>query len=785
MNLPGQNMNRCANILKSMALIAVATCSLSSCAPMSGGAGYSAEIRRTEGGIAHIKAGNFASLGFGTGYAMAEDNICQLADQYMTLSGQRSRYLGPSDGNLESDFLYQLFVDRGLGEEPLTGEMADLFQGAADGYNDYLNTVGIDNLPDPNCRGADWVHPITALEVRRVSRVDYAFGHLLPLIIAATPPGPRDEQNESGEEENAESGEEISALLDQFLEIPKQGGSNAIALGKLATVSGRGMLLANPHQPWDGDQRFYPMHQTIPGVMNVAGANLIGRPRVGFGHSEHVAWTSTVSTAKRLSFYQLKLVKGNPIRYWFDGKSLKMGSEQVTVMVKMPDKSLKPHRFTFYSTHFGLMIKSDYFDWDKEHAYALRLPDVGWRGVSSSIAQYSAKSVREFKAVNDREQFLPVNLIAVDSSGEVLFSDPGAVPNVTDEMLQRCGKMYGAALDGSISSCQWQDDWHAAAPGLIGPPSLPSLFRHDYVTNSNDSYWLANPAEPLENYGTILGNEKSERTLRTRSGLTMVRERLSGNDGLKGSKFTLRQLQTLALANQNYAGQMLRNDLVRLCRANPEVTLEDGSVVDLKNACEVLATWDLYANLDSRGAHLFRQFMSEANRGKFTRWMPEEFNYAVPFDVKDPVNTPRGLDINDNEAVLTALGRSIKSLESVWIALDARLGDLQFVTRNGNKIPIHGGPEYEGVFNKIEAPFQDFGAYSDVTGSSSSWIMATEFTDQGPRARGILTYSISVNPESPHYDDQTKMFSKKQWLDLPFYEKDVEAATLRKYVVKN
>lgn len=758
---------------------------LASCFSMYSSAGYKAEITRTEGGVPHIKAKNFAGLGFGTGYAMAEDNICQLADQYMTLAGERSRYLGPKDGNLESDFLYQLFVDRGQGQEPLTAEMTDLFQGAADGYNHYLNSIGVDNLTDPNCRGVDWVRPITAIDVRRVSRVDYAFAHLLPLLIAAVPPELNSKTPESEVETNSSSAEEMAALLDSFMEIPKQGGSNAIALGGQATVSGRGMLLANPHQPWYGDQRFYPMHQTIPGVMNVIGANLIGRPRVGFGHTEHVAWTSTVSTAKRVSFYQLKLVKDNPTRYWFDGKPLKMKSEQVTVMVKMPDKSLKPHRFTFYSTHFGLMVKSDYFDWGEEHAYALRLPDVVWRGVNSSMAQYSAKSVREFKAVNDREQFLPVNMIAADSSGEVVFSDPGAIPNVTDEMLERCGKMLGAALDGTVSSCQWQDDWHAAAPGLIGPPKLPTLFRKDYVTNSNDSYWLPNPAQPLEGYRKLLGNERTERTLRTRSGLTMIRERLAGNDGLRGNRFTLGQLQTIALANQNYAGQMLRNDLVALCRANPEIELDDGSLVDLRNACQVLASWDLHANLDSRGAHLFRQFMHEANHGKYTRWMPEEFNYAVPFDVTDPVNTPRGLNINDNQAVLKALGRAIKSLESVWIALDARLGDLQFVSRNGEKIPIHGGPEYEGIFNKIEANFQTIGGYPDVTGSSSSWIMATEFTDQGPRAKGILTYSISVNPESPHYDDQTRMFSKKQWVDLPFYKKDVEAAAIRKYVVKN
>ncbi|MBT4510942.1 MAG: hypothetical protein HOC20_01855 [Chloroflexi bacterium] len=58
--------------------------------------------------------------------------------------------------------------------------------------------------------------------------------------------------------------------------------------------------------------------------------------------------------------------------------------------------------------------------------------------------------------------------------------------------------------------------------------------------------------------------------------------------------------------------------------------------------------------------------------------------------------------------------------------------------------------------------------------------MAIEFTENGPRFRGILTYSLTANPNSPHYIDQTKMYSQKEWLDIPFNDEDVEAAALEK-----
>ena len=41
---------------------------------------YEAQIRRTSYGIPHIKAKDFGSLGYGEGYAQAEDHLCTVAD---------------------------------------------------------------------------------------------------------------------------------------------------------------------------------------------------------------------------------------------------------------------------------------------------------------------------------------------------------------------------------------------------------------------------------------------------------------------------------------------------------------------------------------------------------------------------------------------------------------------------------------------------------------------------------------------------------------------------------
>jgi acyl-homoserine-lactone acylase len=39
----------------------------------------------------------------------------------------------------------------------------------------------------------------------------------------------------------------------------------------------------------------------------------------------------------------------------------------------------------------------------------------------------------------------------------------------------------------------------------------------------------------------------------------------------------------------------------------------------------------------------------------------------------------------------------------------------------------------------------------------------------------MLAYSQSTDPASPHYSDQTWLYSKKQWYRLPFAPADIKA----------
>src|SRR3954470_15217327 len=90
-------MRRHIPLLIAAALIATTAPYGVAAATPSAGSTYDVTITRTEYGIPHIKANNFASAGYGFAYGFAQDNICVMADDYVTVSAERSKFFGPNN----------------------------------------------------------------------------------------------------------------------------------------------------------------------------------------------------------------------------------------------------------------------------------------------------------------------------------------------------------------------------------------------------------------------------------------------------------------------------------------------------------------------------------------------------------------------------------------------------------------------------------------------------------------------------------------------------------------
>ncbi|MEH6518796.1 MAG: penicillin acylase family protein [Halioglobus sp.] len=767
---------------------------------------YSAEVRRTEYGIPHIKADDWGSLGYGFGYAYAQDNFCVVMREIIITTGRSAEAFGEEEGSTNSDFLLR-FINGDKAEfkeqffDQLPQYAKDLSEGYVAGLNRYLDETGVDNLPegDFGCRGADWVAPIDVVDLalylrRQALRGSSTQGIFQDAILSVSGPDGQLAASTVNTAQIARS----PGLAEMAAELSStELGSNGLVLGRDATQDGSGMLLGNPHQPWFGDGAWYMAHLTLPGEYDVAGASLQGFPFIGIGFNQDLAWTHTVSFANRFSLYELKLNPDNPLEYEFDGEWREINAEEITIKVKLADGSLEDRSFTIYSSHFGPIVNLGGLEpllngWPMFTGTVLSFRDAnlftGVRSVQQWIEKAQQTNIEDYRESLNIIGNPVFHDLAADRHGQAFYGEVSAVPFITQEQLDTCvkgivGPLLATAttniiitLDGSDSGCEWGDDPEApAGSNLYSSGKLPQLQTTDYASNSNNSYWLSDANNPLEGFPTImgpLGYEGLQQFLRTRLGHQMVAQRKTASDGLDDSPlFTLENLKDMMYLNRVYGADLVLDDVLGVCATE--------AAVDVQSACEVLADWDRKADLDSRGMQVFTEFW-RAIREEFAGFQgvveSDEF-WLVDFNPDDPVNTPAGIDLEipaNHGRVISGLSYAIDRLTTAGVSLDAPWGEVQYLQRNAENVPIHGGDGNAGVYGAIGVGLSE-GGYINPNGGNS-YIQAVTWDETVcPIADVILVPSQSTDPESPHFADQTKLYSSKEWIRFPFCEDEIVA----------
>ena len=260
-----------------------------------------------------------------------------------------------------------------------------------------------------------------------------------------------------------------------------------------------------------------------------------------------------MSTGRRFVVRQLELAPGDPTSYIVDGQAVPMTRTTVNV---------DGASHTVYGTRFGpvVNIAAAGYSWTNTSAYALTDSNIDNAGAVNQYLQMGrARSVGQLLKVEEQGSGIPFfNTIAADKKGVALYADVGRYSNVPKSLIDTCTPpgvpelIFRAArlitLDGSPSAC--------TPNGILPADQMPRIARRDYVLNSNDSYWLANPASPITGITPLIGLERTIQGTRTRQGNVMVREALSG-----GGKFTLGSLQNLFQNDRSYLAELARSRL--------------------------------------------------------------------------------------------------------------------------------------------------------------------------------------------------------------------------------
>ncbi|WP_283188111.1 acylase [Pseudomonas sp. PMCC200344] len=725
----------------------------------------SADIRRTSFGVPHIRADNERGLGYGIGYAYAQDNLCLLANEITTVNGERSRYFGPDQftveerENLVSDLFFNWLNTPQAVEgfwQAQTPQVRDLIEGYVAGYNRSLAERRVQGLPQ-QCQG-DWVREITAQDLVKLTRrllVEGGVGQFAEALAGATPP--------KAVAHVASEPATFQVAASRMQRFALDRGSNAVAVGSERSFNGRGMLLANPHFPWVGGMRFYQMHLTIPGQLDVMGAALPGLPMINIGFNQHLAWTHTVDSSKHFTLYRLQLDPKDSTRYLLDGKSLPMKKQPLTVSVKQPDGQTRPVSHVVYSSQFGPIVQwPGKLDWDNQFAYSLRDANLdNDRVLQQWYAMNRAVSLKELQASVHKIQGIPwVNTLATDDQGLTLYMNLSVVPNVSADKLAKCSDpragLQMIVLDGSNSACAWDIDPTAAQKGIFAADKLPQLLRKDFVQHSNDSAWMANPAQPLTGFSPLISQDGQPLGLRSRFALDRL------NTLNKAGPIAATDLQHMVMDDEVYQAAQVMPDLLQFCAA-----ALGSDAPALTPLCASLKTWDRSANLDSGLGFVHFQNVMESLQQTPDLW-------RVAFDPKDPQHTPSGLAVDRPdvaEAVREAMLASVAQINKMGLKADSRWGDIQVVSSGGQQTPIHGGPGTLGVYNAIQSVPRTDGKLEVVSGTS--YLQVVTFDDKGPQAQGLLAFSLSSDPASKYSRDQTVAFSRKQLSVLPFTEQQI------------
>ncbi|VVE15908.1 Acyl-homoserine lactone acylase PvdQ [Pandoraea capi] len=794
---------------------------------------YRARIERTADGVPHVVANDWGSLGWGAAYVQAQDDLCTMAQAFVTYRGERSRYFGAQGqqptastlgelDNLDSDFFFRFVADDARLQayrDAQTPQFRALVDGFAAGYNRYLNDWqrgGASGVGPAHaaCRNTPWVTTISPEDVyRRLFAANLAGGmaRFAGRVVSAKPPGnaPASPQAQDG----AASTDKLALRPGAFDVGGGRGiGSNALAFGAQGSArgtSGQGgasVLLGNPHWFLEGPDRFYQMRLTLPGQLDVSGVSFLGVPVVMIGFNHNVAWTHTVSAARRFGLFQLSLAPDSDTTYRVDGKPVAMTPVVVTVPVRESDGTVRPHTRTLYRTALGPVVNlaslSPALQWratapgNPGLAFVIRdINAENYRVFANFLAWGRASSLDEFVGIARREAATPwVNTVAIGRDDpRVWFGDVGAMPNVPDSLAARCTPPLGKALasqvpgvpflDGSRSTCDWQTSPGAAQAGALPADAMPQMFRNDYVANMNNTHWIVNPAQPLTGFAAVTGQERTEMGLRPRLGFRIAEQRMRGSDGLGAPGASVDTVARAALDARAMSALLFKSQaLASACRADGRrqiVTVEPSGDpqgdqpgktaaprdVDIAPACAVLKKWDDKGGPFAQGAVLWNAWWAQIKA------VPEDKRFAVPFDPQRPLDTPATLKL-DGKTLANGLGVAVLRLREGGFTPDVETGSAMYATRNGVRIPWFGGCDDEGYFTSgcnSDARIEDGALKIDAHAFSNSYMQIVTFgANGGPvDARTLMAGSQADDPASPHFADGTLRYSKQAWVARP------------------
>ena len=532
------------------------------------------------------------------------------------------------------------------------------------------------------------------------------------------------------------SGRDVQGTLRELPPEDSQG-SNMWAIAPARTEAGNALLFINPHQPYFGPGQFYEGHLHSDEGLNMSGAAFFGSLVPTLGHNEKLGWSHTVNYPDIADLYVETFDDpDDPLAYRW-GKERRRAEQWSETLNIRTERGLQEKRFQFRKTHHGPIVGTH-----RGKPISLRLAKFVEGGqIAQWYAMARAGSLAEFRKAIEPLAIPMFNIMYADQEGNIFYVYNAAVPRRME------GFTWSEPVDGSDPRTEWRG-YHELSelPQLLNPPS-------GFLQNCNQTPFTTtiggNP-QP-DDFPSYMVSEKDN-----------PRGQISRRLLSRKEKFTFDSLceagfdTTVLLAEEQIPGIVRAWELARRSDRRLAKKLEL-PVAELKK-------WDCVARIDSTEMTLFTVW---AELGKFKL---------------DPRKDPR--------TALRNLARATAGLRWYFGTWHVPWGELNRLQRippdqepgfsdSASSLPIAGGPGWLGMGFNFYARRGD-GQKKRYGIAGHSYVSVVNF---GPatRARSILVFGQSADPDSPHHLDQAKLFARKKFKPALFSREEIEKNSLQVY----
>lgn len=507
-------------------------------------------------------------------------------------------------------------------------------------------------------------------------------------------------------------------------------GSNAWAIGPSRSESGNAMLLANPHLPWSDLYLFYELHLVAPEV-NVYGVTLVGLPVPGIGFNDRIAWTHTVNTHDGVDYYALKL---GPDGYAWADSTRQLESRQVVIRVKRSDGGVEERPFTIFSSVHGPLVAVK-----QGVGVAIRVVGLDRAGMGEQWWDMAkARNLRQFEGALQRLQLPTFTVMYADRDGHILHLFGGLTPVRPEGPWD-----WTEVVPGDRPETLWTETHpYEDLPRVLDPPA-------GWLQNTNDPPWTTTFPRALQaaNFPSYMAPRFMHFRAQRSARMLLEDERISF-DELVDYKHSTR----MELADR------ILDDLIPAAR--------ERGTERARRAADVLERWDRRADADSRGAVLFQLWFFRLRRDA-----EDGSPFAVAWNPQDPLRTPDGLA--DPVRAVAVLDTAAARVAQAYGSMDVSWGEVYRLRLGGKDLPANGGPGELGIFRVVGYGQAPDGHYQATFGDT--WVAAIEFTEEGVRARALLSYGNASQAGSPHRGDQLELFSEKRLRPIWRTRAEIEA----------